>query len=122
MVLSSLVAGRIGAAGSVRDGYESGSVGTAGSGAPRKGDARLPGAAEETDVVGRQTAYGAWAGTAHLVSDALTLERGTTVFANWHYPSNIGTKTTTLMRGHRRSLWLAAWKGSEAEGLDALER
>lgn len=56
MVLSSLVAGRIGAAGSVRDGYESGSVGTAGSGAPRKGDARLPGAAEETDDAGGQTA------------------------------------------------------------------
>ena len=31
-----------------------------------------------------QTASGAWAGTAHLVSDALTLMRGTTVFANWH--------------------------------------
>ena len=39
--------------------------GAAGSGAPRKGDLRLPGAAEETDGVGRQTASGAWAGTAH---------------------------------------------------------
>ena len=38
--------------------------GAAGSGAPRKGDLRLPGAAEETDGVGRQTASGAWAGTA----------------------------------------------------------
>ena len=72
-MLSSLVAGRIGAAGSVRDGYESGSAigrGTkwsvageavlerraAGSGAPRKGDLRLPGAAEETDDAGGQTA------------------------------------------------------------------
>ena len=38
--------------------------GAAGSGAPRKGDLRLPGAAEETDGVRRQTASGAWAGTA----------------------------------------------------------
>ena len=33
--------------------------GAAGSGAPRKGDYRLPGAAEETDGVGGQTASGA---------------------------------------------------------------
>ena len=39
--------------------------GVAGSGAPRKGDLGLPGAAEETDGVGGQTASGAWAGTAH---------------------------------------------------------
>jgi hypothetical protein len=39
--------------------------GTAGSGAPRKGDYRLPGAAEETGAKGWQTASGAWAGTAH---------------------------------------------------------
>ena len=39
-------------------------VGAAGSGAPRKGDRGLPGAAEETDGVGGQTAYAAWAGTA----------------------------------------------------------
>ena len=39
--------------------------GAAGSGAPRKGDYRLPGAAEETDDVCGQTASGAWAGTAH---------------------------------------------------------
>ena len=39
--------------------------GAAGSGAPRKGDLRLPGAAEETDGVGGQTASGVWAGTAH---------------------------------------------------------
>ena len=58
--------------------------GAAGSGAPRKGDLGLPGAAEETDGVGGQTACGAWAGTAHPVSDALTLMRGTTVFANRH--------------------------------------
>ena len=58
--------------------------GAAGSGAPRKGARGLPGAAEETDGVGGQTASGAWAGTAHPVSDALTLMRGTTVFANWH--------------------------------------
>ena len=58
--------------------------GAAGSGASRKGDYRLPGAAEETAAVGGQTASGAWAGTAHPVSDALTLMRGTTVFANRH--------------------------------------
>ena len=38
--------------------------GAAGFGAPRKGDYRLPGAAEETDDVCGQTASGAWAGTA----------------------------------------------------------
>ena len=58
--------------------------GAAGSEAPRKGDLGLPGAAEETDDVCGQTASGAWAGTAHPVSDALTLMRGTTVFANRH--------------------------------------
>ena len=56
-------------------------MGTAGSGAPRKGDLRLPGAAEETDGVGRQTASGAWAGTAHL------LERRYAVRGEaWHCP------------------------------------
>ena len=39
-------------------------MGTAGSGAPRKGDLRLPGAAEETGAKGGKTAYAAWAGTA----------------------------------------------------------
>ena len=39
-------------------------VGAAGSGAPRKGDYRLPGAAEETGAKGGKTAYAAWAGTA----------------------------------------------------------
>ena len=39
-------------------------VGAAGSGAPRKGDLGLPGAAEETGAVGRKTASPAWAGTA----------------------------------------------------------
>ena len=63
----------------------------AGSGAPRKGDYRLPGAAEETDDVCVRTASGAWAGTAHPVSDALTLMRGTMVFANWHCPPNRST-------------------------------
>ena len=52
----------------------------------------------------------------------MTLMRGTTVPANRHYPSNRSTKPTSLMRGHRRSLWLAAWKGSKGEGLNALER
>ena len=65
--------------------------GAAGSGAPRKGDLGLPGAAEETDGVGGQTASGAWDGTAHPVSDALTLMRGTRVHANWHSPTNRST-------------------------------
>ena len=39
-------------------------VGAAGSGAPRKGDFGLPGAAEETGAKGGKTAYAAWAGTA----------------------------------------------------------
>ncbi len=39
--------------------------GAAGSGAPWKGDARLPGTAEETGAVGGQTPSGAWDGTAH---------------------------------------------------------
>ena len=39
-------------------------VGAAGSGAPRKGDHGLPGAAEETGAKGGKTAYAAWAGTA----------------------------------------------------------
>ena len=39
--------------------------GAAGSGAPRKGDYWLPGAAEETGAAGEQTASVAWAGTAH---------------------------------------------------------
>ena len=58
--------------------------GAAGSGAPRKGYLRLPGAAEETGAVGGQTASGAWAGTAHPVSWAATVMREMTVFANWH--------------------------------------
>ena len=61
---------------------------TAGSGAPRKGDYRLPGAAEETDDVCGQTASGAWAGTAHPVSAAPALMREMTVIANWQCPSN----------------------------------
>ena len=38
--------------------------GAAGSGAPRKGDYRLPGAAEETGAKGGKTASAAWDGTA----------------------------------------------------------
>ena len=41
---------------------------------------------------GWQTASPAWAGTAHLVSDAPTIERGTTVFANRHCQTNRGTR------------------------------
>ena len=58
--------------------------GAAGSGAPQKGDYRLPEAAEETAAAGGQTASGAWAGTAHPVSNARTLMREMTVLANWH--------------------------------------
>ena len=48
-------------------------MGAAGSGAPRKGDYRLPGAAEETGAKGRQTASGAWAGTAHCWNEGRRL-------------------------------------------------
>ena len=47
--------------------------GAAGSGAPRKGDYRLTGAAEETGAKGRQTASGAWAETAHCWNEGRTL-------------------------------------------------
>ena len=67
-------------------------VGAAGSGAPRKGDLGLPGAAEETGAKGGKTASLAWAGTAHPVSDARTFERGTTVLANRHYQTSRGTR------------------------------
>ncbi len=59
----------------------------------------------KTDAVGGQTPSVAWAGTAHRVSAVLTLMRGTTVFANWHCPSNRRMTPTSLMRGYRRSLW-----------------
>ncbi len=65
--------------------------GAAGSGAPRKGDLRLPGAAEETDDVCGQTASGAWAGTAQTSERGMTLMREMTVFANRHLPSNRST-------------------------------
>ena len=39
-------------------------------------------------LCGRQTASGAWAGTAHRVSAALTVERGTTFHAHGHCQSN----------------------------------
>jgi len=65
--------------------------GAAGSGAPRKGDLGLPGAAEETDGVGRQTASGAWAGTAQRSEREMTLMREMTVLANWHCPPNRST-------------------------------
>ena len=58
--------------------------GAAGSGAPRKGDLRIPGVAEEADVVGGKTASVTWAGTAHPVSAALTVMREMTVLANRH--------------------------------------
>ena len=121
LVAGSLVAGRILCGGIARAGDESPSDqgrGTsaasgawprrrsaalcgrpAGSGAPRKGDLRLPGAAEETDVVGRQTASGAWAGTAQKSERAPTPKRGTTFPANWHCPTN---RSTTPQR--RRGL------------------
>ena len=55
-------------------------VGAAGSGAPRKGDLRLPGAAEETDELRRQTAFVAWAGTAHLLERRYSVDG-----VAWHY-------------------------------------
>ena len=51
-------------------------VGAAGSGAPRKGDYRLPGAAEETGAKGGKTAYAAWAGTAQRSERSTGFEAG----------------------------------------------
>ena len=39
----------------------------------------------------------------------MTLERGTTVPANWHYPSNRSTSPTPLMRAEPRSGCRAVW-------------
>ena len=45
----------------------------------------------KTDNVCGKTASPAWAGTAHPVSDARTLERVMSVFANRHCQTNRGT-------------------------------
>ena len=81
-------------------------VGASGSGAPRKGDYWLPGAAEETGAKGGKTAYAAWAGTAQRS------ERGTDGRAGYQgkreqaLTFELGYDATTLMRGvNRRSLW-----------------
>ena len=66
-------------------------MGAAGSGAPWKGDLGLPGTAEETDAVGGQTAFPAWAGTAQRSERGRTVEREIMVYANRHRPSNRGT-------------------------------
>ena len=66
--------------------------GAEGSGAPRKGDYRLPGAAEETDDVCGQPASGAWAGTAHNDADSKDIVDG-------RRPCTDGSS--------RRSVWLA---------------
>ena len=80
-------------------------MGAAGSGAPRKGDLGLPGAAEETGAKGGKTAYAAWAGTAQRS------ERGTDVDAGDDGPREqaltfeLRYTATTLMRSaNRRSL------------------
>ena len=51
-------------------------VGAAGSGAPRKGDYRLPGAAEETGAKGGKTASAAWAGTAQRSERSTSFDAG----------------------------------------------
>ena len=83
-------------------------MGAAGSGAPRKGDYRLPEAAEETDAKGGQTASAAWAGTAQRS------ERGTGVDAGYQGEREQALTfeywytATTLMRAQPRRVWLAA--------------
>ena len=51
-------------------------AGAAGSGAPRKGDYRLHGAAEETGAKGGKTAYAAWAGTAQRSERRTSFDAG----------------------------------------------
>ena len=76
-------------------------MGASGSGAPRKGAYRLPGAAEETDAKGGQTASAAWAGTAQRS------ERGTGVDAGYQGERERALTfeywytATTLMRAGR---------------------
>ena len=93
-------------------------MGASGSGAPRKGDYRLPEAAEETDAKGGQTASAAWAGTAQRG------ERGTDGRAGYQgereqaLTFEYKQEATTLMRAKPRSVWLACPDTLCANGRD----
>ena len=81
-------------------------VGAAGSGAPRKGDYRLPGAAEETGAKGGKTASAAWAGTAQRSERRTDVDAGDDGLREQALTFELGYDATTLMRGvNRRSLW-----------------
>ena len=80
-------------------------VGAAGSGAPRKGDYRLPGAAEETGAKGGKTAYAAWAGTAQGSERRTGGDAGDYGLREQALSSELRKYATTLMRSvNRRSL------------------
>ena len=80
-------------------------VGAAGSGAPRKGDYRLPGAAEETGAKGGKTAYAAWAGTAQRSERRTDADAGYSDDRELALPFELRYDATTLMRSaNRRSL------------------
>ena len=80
-------------------------MGAAVSGAPRKGDYRLPGAAEETGAKGGKTAYAAWAGTAQRSERRTDGDAGEDGLRELALPFELRYDATTLMRSvDRRSL------------------
>ena len=80
-------------------------VGAAGSGAPRKGDLGLPGAAEETGAKGGKTASAAWAGTAQRSERRTDVDAGYSGNRELALPFELRYDATTLMRSvDRRSL------------------
>ena len=81
-------------------------MGAAGSGAPRKGDYRLPGAAEETDAKGGQTASAAWAGTAQRGERGTGVDAGDGGLRELALSFEYWYTATTLMRAYRRRVWL----------------
>ena len=80
-------------------------MGASGSGAPRKGDYWLPGAAEETGAKGGKTAYAAWAGTAQRSERRTDVDAGDDGLREQALTFELGYDATTLMRSvDRRSL------------------
>ena len=80
-------------------------VGAAGSGAPRKGDLGLPGAAEETGAKGGKTASAAWAGTAQGCERRTDGRAGYQGEREQALTFELRYNATTLMRSaNRRSL------------------
>ena len=81
------------------------SVGAAGTGAPRKGDYRLPGAAEETGANGGKTASAAWAGTAQRSERSTDGDAGDDGLREQVLTFELRYDATSLMRSvDRRSL------------------